>query len=236
MSTILPRAVAVFETTLSQSISESDTTLYLTSAITKDGTELDADVWYGFVIDSGNNNEEFVIGQPDSSNRKMIKNLKRGVSYKDGKTEIGALKKAHSKGASVKITDAPILPAIVDSFNNAVNNFNTTSQAYDNYVKTLLVVNVSGTSYSVQLSDMGKMIKCLSNSATTITIPTDSALGITDNTIQYKFIVAKYGTGDVTIQGAPGVTLNNILGDNPVTIQYTYNVLLKNGSNNWLIY
>lgn len=130
MSVILPRAVAVFETELAQSITDSDTIMYLSSALTKDGDELEADKWYGFVIEQGTLNEEFVIGQVDSSNRKMIKNLKRGISYKDGQTEITSLKKNHSRGASVRITDAPILPAIVDAFNDAIENFNNEVSQY----------------------------------------------------------------------------------------------------------
>ncbi len=238
MSQIIPKAVAVFETTLYQSLSENETEMYLNSAMTKDGTELDAGVYYGFVIDSGNSNEEFVIGKPSSSDRKRIIDLRRGISYKDGVTSISSLKKYHLRGASVKITDAPILPAIVDSIVDAVNDVNDVYNQFFLRVRSFDYLNLND-NYTITQNDFGKILRNTSDNNITITIPTDSNLGITDSNIPYKFFVIKAGNGNVTIQGGTGVVLESIYFENPPIVITTKNnlvFLLKNGQNKWLVY
>lgn len=107
-SEAIPTTIAFFETTLASAISSSATTFTLTSATDKDGTTL-ASSTYAFVIDEGSSNEEIVIA--DCTATACI-NAERGISVRTGNTEVTALKKAHRRGASVKITDAPILPLL----------------------------------------------------------------------------------------------------------------------------
>ena len=101
----IPVTIAFFETTLQDAITSSATSFTLTSATDKDGTTL-ASSTYAFVIDEGSANEEIVIADCTST---ACTNALRGVSARTGNTEVAALKKAHRRGASVKITDAPIL-------------------------------------------------------------------------------------------------------------------------------
>lgn len=103
----IPTPVASFTTSLQSSISSSATTMTLTSFETDDGTDLTEGTIYGFTIDEGTANEEYVVGTATTSNQ--IINMSRGVSVITGNTEVTALKKAHRRGASVKITDAPVL-------------------------------------------------------------------------------------------------------------------------------
>jgi len=107
-SQAIPTTIAFFETTLASAISSSATSFTLTSATDKDGTTL-ASSTYAFVIDEGSSNEEIVIA--DCTATACI-NAERGISVRTGNTEVTALKKAHRRGASVKITDAPILPLL----------------------------------------------------------------------------------------------------------------------------
>lgn len=107
-SQAIPTTIAFFETTLASAISSSATTFTLTSATDKDGTTL-ASSTYAFVIDEGSSNEEIVIADCTAT---ACTNASRGVSVRTGNTEVTALKKAHRRGASVKITDAPILPLL----------------------------------------------------------------------------------------------------------------------------
>ena len=99
------KPIALFETTLVNRITTTDTSLTLTSATTKDGSTL-ASSTYGFVIDEGTANEEFILADCTAT---ACTNLTRGVSTISGTTSVTALKKEHRRGASVKITDAPIL-------------------------------------------------------------------------------------------------------------------------------
>lgn len=235
MSIILPKAVALFKTTLAQSINDSDLIMYLSSALTKDGDELLAGEWYGFVLDKNTVNEEFVIGQVDNTDRRKIINLKRGVSYKDGQTEIPTLKKYHNRGASVEITDAPILPAMVDSFVNAVNDFDIATNNINQSIKQIDYVNVNVANYQVSLNDFGKILKCVYNGNVMIQIDTDSNLGITDPNIMYKFYVLKNNTGQVYVSGINGANINFYFYENLFLNNQMF-FILKVGLNNWIVY
>lgn len=101
----IPTTIAFFETTLASAITSSATSFTLTSATDADGTSL-ASSTYAFVIDEGSSNEEIVLADCTGT---TCTNAERGISVRTGNTEVTALKKAHRRGASVKITDAPIL-------------------------------------------------------------------------------------------------------------------------------
>jgi len=100
----IPTPVATFSTSLATELSSTDTTMTLTSGTTPDGTTLSG--FYGFVIDSGTSSEEFITATCTIT---ACTGLTRGVSTVTGNTSISALKHTHRKGASVKISDSPIL-------------------------------------------------------------------------------------------------------------------------------
>lgn len=97
--------VALFETSLASSISSSATSMSLVSATTLDGSTL-ASSTYSFIIDEGTASQEFVIADCTGT---VCTNMERGISAITGSTSVTALQFAHRRGASVKITDAPIL-------------------------------------------------------------------------------------------------------------------------------
>lgn len=104
-SSNLPSVVALFETSLAAKISSTATSFTLVSATDKDGNTL-ASSTYPFIIDEGTANEEFVIADCTAT---ACTNATRGISVLTGTSSVTALKKAHGRGASVKITDGPIL-------------------------------------------------------------------------------------------------------------------------------
>jgi hypothetical protein len=97
--------VALFETSLASSISSSATSMTLVSATTLDGTSL-ASSTYSFIIDEGTASQEFVRADCTST---ACTNMERGISAVTGTTTVSALQKSHRRGASVKITDGPVL-------------------------------------------------------------------------------------------------------------------------------
>ena len=97
--------VALFETSLQSSISDSATTMTLNNATTLDGSTL-ASSTYSFIIDEGTATQEFVIADCTAT---VCTNMTRGLSAITGTTSVDALKFGHRRGASVKITDAPVL-------------------------------------------------------------------------------------------------------------------------------
>jgi len=103
----IPQSVAIFSTTLATEISSTATSFTLTSGTTADATTLSG--FYGFVIDSGTSSEEFVTATCTDT---ACTGATRGLSVVTGDTTISALKKTHRKGASVKITDHPVLTVI----------------------------------------------------------------------------------------------------------------------------
>lgn len=105
LGAVVPTSVALFETSLANAITDTATSMTLVSATTKNGTTL-ATSTYAFIIDEGTANEEFVTATCVAT---ACTSMTRGLSVITGDDEVTALKKAHRRGASVKITDAPQL-------------------------------------------------------------------------------------------------------------------------------
>jgi len=100
----LPSGTATFETSLASPITNSATTMLLSSVSVRGGTTLSG--YQCFAIDEGSAQAEFVCGTASSTS---ITGLERGLSPADGVTETTALKFSHRRGASVKITDFPLI-------------------------------------------------------------------------------------------------------------------------------
>lgn len=100
----IPNIVATYEDSLQAKITATDTTMTLVRGTDDTGTALSG--FYGFVIDEGSSNEEFVTCTASTT---ALTGCTRGISLTDGKTSVTALKQTHRKGASVKITNYPQL-------------------------------------------------------------------------------------------------------------------------------
>lgn len=100
----IPVSVATFQTSLQASITSSDTSMTLVNGTDKAGHSLSG--YTCFNIDEGTSIEEFVCGTASGTS---ITSLIRGIDPVDGDLSVTALKKAHRRGASVKITNYPSL-------------------------------------------------------------------------------------------------------------------------------
>jgi hypothetical protein len=100
----LPSGTATFETSLASPMTAAATSMTLTSASVRGGTTLSG--YQCFTIDEGSAQAEFVCG---TSVGTAISGLERGLSPADGVTETASLKFSHRRGASVKITDFPLI-------------------------------------------------------------------------------------------------------------------------------
>jgi hypothetical protein len=96
---------------------------------------------------------------------------------------------------------------------------------------SMLIINSQAASYSLVLGDAGKMILVTSSSATTITIPPSSAHNFSIGT---QILVMQYGTAQVTIAAASGVTLNFKNGFT-TSGQYAVISLIKIGTDTWVV-
>jgi len=100
----LPNAPALFETSLAAPITATADSLTLTSNTVRGGGSLSG--YNCFTIDEGSAQAEFVCGTASGT---AVTNVTRGISPSDGTSADTDLQFSHRRGASVKITDFPII-------------------------------------------------------------------------------------------------------------------------------
>lgn len=113
----LPDAPALFETSLAAPITATADSFTLTSNTVSGGGSLSG--YQCFTIDEGSAQAEFVCGTASGT---AVTGVTRGISPSDGVSEVAALKFAHRRGASVKITDFPVIQ-IIRNQNNGEATF-----------------------------------------------------------------------------------------------------------------
>jgi hypothetical protein len=89
----------------------------------------------------------------------------------------------------------------------------------------------TGTTYTLVLSDAGKMVTLTNASAITLTIPTNASVAFPVNT---RIDLLQYGAGQVTIAGA-GVTINSSGSKLKLTGQYSGASLWKKATDTWVL-
>lgn len=108
----IPKISALFETSLASALSAAGTSFTLVSATDRDGNALSG--LYPFIIDEGSADEEFFIVTVSGTTATVVY---RGIDADAPNTEVSANKKAHRRGASVKITDYPIMGVLRNILN-----------------------------------------------------------------------------------------------------------------------
>ena len=86
--------------------------------------------------------------------------------------------------------------------------------------------------YTLAKSDAGKTINASSSSGITITVPANSTTPFNNG---QKIEIFRSGTGNVTINGASGVTINSKNSNRKIAAQYSGCVILKTDTNTWLL-
>jgi len=107
--------------------------------------------------------------------------------------------------------------------------------AADGTVVNNITFNVeSGTSYTLDLTDNGKLLRFTSASATTVTVPLDSSVAFPIGAV---IALVQYGAGTLAVQGASGVTVNSVAGSASasLTAQYSGAQLYKIATNEWIL-
>lgn len=95
-----------------------------------------------------------------------------------------------------------------------------------------LAINAqTGTSYTLALSDAGILVTLDNGSAITLTVPDEGSVDFPPGT---SVLLAQLGAGQVTVEGATGVTVHT-----PETLklrkQFAQATLVKNGADEWLL-
>lgn len=91
-------------------------------------------------------------------------------------------------------------------------------------------ITTQTSNYTLQLSDVGSLIRFNSTSAITVSVPNDSTANIPNGT---RIDIVQIGTGGVVISGASGVTVEALAGILGLNNQYSTGSLVKYASNSW---
>jgi hypothetical protein len=89
----------------------------------------------------------------------------------------------------------------------------------------------TGTTYTLALTDAGKMVTLTNASAITLTIPTNATVAFPTNT---RIDLLQYGAGQVTVGGA-GVTIYSSGSKLKLTGQYSGASLWKKATDTWVL-
>jgi hypothetical protein len=95
-----------------------------------------------------------------------------------------------------------------------------------------LIINPQTASYTVQLSDAGKLVEILSSSATTFSIPTDASVNFPIGT---QISILQTGSGQVTIAAVTsGTTTVNATPGLKLRSQWSAATIIKRAANLWV--
>lgn len=119
-----------------------------------------------------------------------------------------------------------------------LNNIEAGVESMDDRVTALedtaavVTANGQSSSYTLVLSDAGKVVEMNSGSATLVTIPPNSSVAFPVGTVVE---VCRLGTGSVTITAGSGVTIRTPTGV-PLSLrgQYSTAGVRKRGSDEWV--
>ena len=89
----------------------------------------------------------------------------------------------------------------------------------------------TGTTYTLALTDAGKMVTLTNAASITLTIPTNATIAFPINT---RIDLLQYGAGQVTVGGA-GVTINSSGSKLKLTGQYSGASLWKQATDTWVL-
>ena len=90
----------------------------------------------------------------------------------------------------------------------------------------------TGTTYTLVLTDVAKVISLTNASAITLTIPTNASVAFPTGT---QILLYQGGAGQVTVSGA-GVTIRAQGNKTKMTAQYAVAGLLKVGTDEWVFF
>ena len=194
----LPQAVAIFETSLQTGITSTATSMTLTANSIRGGGSLS-----GFncvSVDEGSSNAEVICGTVSGT---AFTGLTRGISYEDGETEVAGNKYSHRRGASIKITDFPVIQRL-KAQNNGDSTF-VNQLTYESYLTPVDDEDIISKKYADDLAiagspDASLTVKGLVEIATQAGMASTSIAG-TGDTTAWLALSATYATSTPTVRG-----------------------------------
>lgn len=90
----------------------------------------------------------------------------------------------------------------------------------------------TGTTYTLALADVNKVVEASNASAITVTVPPNSSVAFPVGSV---LEVCQTGAGQVTVAPGSGVTLNSPAGALKTRVQYSSAVLRKRATDTWIV-
>lgn len=115
---------------------------------------------------------------------------------------------------------------------NNLSDVNNAATALANLSGTPLNITINpqtGTTYTLALADLGKLVTLSNVGAITLTVDTAANVAFA---VGAEILIAQIGAGQVTVAGAGGVTVNATPGLK-LRAQYSYGCLVKRATNTW---
>ncbi len=142
--------------------------------------------------------------------------------------------------ASAVASGTLTLPAITDTVvsltaTQTLTNKTLTSPTINDAKQNLTLNAQTGTTYTTVLADNGKLVTLSNAAAITVTVPLNSSVAYATGAI---INIQQIGAGQVTIQGASGVTITSTgaTATAPVTrAQYSAASIIKTGTDSWTV-
>lgn len=167
LGSAIPVTPSLYESSLASPIGKTDTSMTLVLGTDRAGNALSG--YFCYTLDGGTNIVEYACGTTAGT---AVTSLVRGIDPLTGTTTVAALEFAHRRGASVKITDYPVLTILARILNgqDTIPNLLT----YDTKVlvtsgsasSTLITKDYSDKSIAAGAPDATETVKGLSELAT----------------------------------------------------------------------
>lgn len=170
----LPQGVAIFQTSLQSPITSSATSMTLTSNSVRGGNTLSG--YNCFTIDEGSAQAEYVCGTVSGT---TVSSLTRGIDPLTATTTNATLQFAHRRGASVKITDFPLIQVVRNQlsgldnlpgilFYTQDNTFSSSTQLVSkSYVDSVAIAGAPDSTESVKgITELATQIEMASSTVT----------------------------------------------------------------------
>jgi hypothetical protein len=170
--------------------------------------KFDGEVWVNDTIDLGTD-----------TNGSYVKNLVAGTGINiTNNSGEGATPNIEVSSIVVKTTDTAVVTETMLATGVARSGFRSTLNAQ------------TGTSYTLVLTDLAKLITLSNTSAITLTVPLESSVAFS---IGDRIDILQTNTGQVTITGAGGVTVNATPGLK-LRARWSSATLIKLDTNSWV--
>ena len=134
-------------------------------------------------------------------------------------------------GSSATLGNVGIKTATPGEALTVVGNVSSTGTVYANDIHAPCRINALSSSYTITFDDVNTIITINSSSATTLSIPANSAVPLPIGT---KLDVIQLGTGQITVNGN-GYDLSSSTGYKKTANQHSVISLYKINANEWIL-